>query len=397
MHAARTFALLIVAGALQPAWGQNEPDSRLTTPSSASAASLGDAWKSLRDKFKGSPAPAAESADAAAPGPSASAGGEASGGAAMKLKTFTPGSKLPPNWNDTHCKNLVEPFDLTDSALSLGKLKAEAEVRATIEKLTGNGRARTDVRAEIRNAARQLNWLPLSMEVSLGQKHLEGMSGKLLGEKSASGKEAYARARRILAEQLAQIKEPYPYKFKIYVTTASGGNGESAPGGFIYVDRDLVRSAADEPKARFAIAHEVSHVLQRHRTRETQMRLSDGVDSIDDLAKLIASPQTNLQALTKKGLDLKRLFVRHSEEQELQSDGCGVRLVDASSRDRADVVKSVTAFVQSLPPATAPEPKAKTNDAAFTELLDGEYSRHPNTAQRVKNLNDVLRDLKAGK
>lgn len=401
----------LAALALHPAWAQKEDmDAGQRPAAQASGASLTDTFRNLRDRFKGpaasappeaatTGAPAAAATTPAPTPPDNQRGRDTGAGGSLgtiKLKEFTVGSKLPPNWNDTHCKNLVEPFDIKDSALSLAKFKAQAEGKSMLEKVIGT-RARTvDPRAEVRRAARQLNWLPMALEVQLGERLHRNQTAHLMGE-NKSGKELYVRARRLLAEELAQVKEPHPYRFKIFVVTAAGGNAESGPGGFIYVDRDLVAKAADEPKARFAIAHEVSHVLQRHRTRETQMRLADGIDSFEDLGRLMASPQAGVDSMAAKGVDLKRLFVRHSEEQELQADGCGVRIVDASSASRAEVVKAVEAFLRGLPPPGGPEPKAaaKGAEAVFTELSDGEFSRHPNSEKRRKNLNEVLATLNA--
>lgn len=364
----------------------------------ASRQSLPDVFKGLRDKVQGKKKGAEASAPSGADsdkeaGSTAATATEKAG--AMKLKEFQPGSKLPANWNDTHCRNLVEPFGLSDSAMSLGKLKAETTVRGKLGEIVGTPVARGDSRGEIRKAARQLNWLPMPVERSIGQKmHDDQVS---LMRDGKSGKELYARARKILADVTSQIKEDHPYRFEIFVTTESGGNAEAAPGGFIYVDKDLVGSAEAEPKARFAIAHEVSHVLQRHRTRETQMRLSDGVDSLEDLGKLMASARGGPDAFLKKGVDTKRMFVKHSEEQELQADGCAVRLLEAMIRDRAELIKSINAFVESLPKPQPAEPQKKvTIEAVFTELSDGQFSRHPSTQARATNLKAVLADLRAG-
>ena len=410
--AAIAIGLVLLAG-LRPTTSATEVEMPTGPNPAASAISASQAWKNLRDKLKGgskaeaAPPAAAPPATAAAPPapapvapqPTAAAAEQsppasetatptpAKAAAPLKIKEFASGTKLSREWNDGHCKNLVEPFGLSDSAASLGKVKALGLMGSALAKVTGKPAAHTDSRAEIRSAARQLNWLPMPVEIKIGQRMHESQTG-LLREDKKSGAEAYARARRILGEVLAQVKETHPYQFQIFVTTASEGNAEAAPGGFIYVDKNLVDKESEEPRARFAIAHEVSHVLQRHRTRETQMRLADGVDSLEGLAKLMAAAQHNSDAIFKTALDLKRLFVRHSEQQELQSDGCAVRLLDSMTHDRTEMTKSINAFVQSLPKPGKPEPPEKvTAEAVFTELSDGKFSRHPSTDQRVRNLN----------
>jgi Zn-dependent protease with chaperone function len=361
----------------------------------ASGPSLTDAFKSLRSRFGSDPKPA-ESAPASVPATD-SATPPALPTGPLKIKEFEQGKKLPPEWSDAHCKLLVEPFSLTDSAASLGMLKAKMEAKGMLDKVTGQSATPVDKKREISNAARRLNWLPMSVEETLGKNFHAEQTSRLVRENRA-GKEEYARARKILADVVTHVNEPSPYHFQIFVVTASGGNAESAPGGYIYVDEDLVMKPSEEPRARFAIAHEVSHVLQRHRTRETQQRLTDGIDSVDGLAAVMATAQSNPDGLLKRGVDLKRLFVRHSELQELQADGCAVRLLDSMSADRAEMIKSVKAFTDSLPPPGPPEKRDKaTSETMFTELSDGQFSRHPNSDQRTKNLNEVLADLRKPK
>lgn len=392
---ASTVLVLSVGLAFPTAWDSvsAQPNgNRNAAAPAASGPSLSGLWQGMKDKLSGNPS--ASNAASSAPGAAAAAAVSAASGP-IKIKEFKSGSKLAANWNDTHCKTLVEPFGLSDSAVSLGILKGQQVAKDALGSLLGTPAPKGDsARAEIRSAARQLNWLPMPIEVMMGEKSHESQAN-LLREDRKGSKDAYARARRILDEVLASVKEPHPYKFHIYVTTATGGNAEAAPGGFIYVDRNLVEKPAEEPRARFAIAHEVSHVLQRHRTRETQMRLSDGVDSLDQLGKLIASANDKQGGLVKLALGTKRLFVQHSEEQELQADGCAVRLLDAMTADRSEMIRSVNAFVVSLPPPKPPQPQQKvTNEAIFTELTDGEFSRHPSTDKRVQNLSMVLVDLR---
>jgi Zn-dependent protease with chaperone function len=359
----------------------------------ASGPSLTDAFRSLRSRFGGDPKPA-DDASTAAP---AAAAAQPSAPSPLKIKEFEQGKKLPPEWSDAHCKLLVEPFSLTDSAASLGVLKAKIEAKSMLDKVTGTPAAPVDSKKEISIAARRLNWLPMSVEETLGKSFHADQMGYLVPENKVK-KEEYVRARKILSDVVAHVNEPNPYHFQIFVVKANGGNAESAPGGYIYVDENLVAKASEEPRARFAIAHEVSHVLQRHRTRETQQRLTDGIDSVDGLATVMASVQTNPDAVLKRGVDLKRLFVRHSELQELQADGCAARLLDAMSADRVEMIKSVKAFTDGLPPPGPPEKRGQaTSEALFTELSDGQFSRHPNSEQRTKNLNEVLADLRKPK
>jgi predicted Zn-dependent protease len=266
-----------------------------------------------------------------------------------------------------------------------------------LSSVSRQGSPQVDVRTQVRYAARQLNWLPMPVERMIGQQAHDSRSASLLAD-DRKGEKAYRSARRILNDVLAQVRDPHPYNFTVSIVKQSSGNAEAKPGGFVYIDRDLVEKPANEPRAYFAIAHEVAHVLQRHETREIQARLADGVDSVEGLQKLMSSVNSDPKPVLAKARDLKRLFVRHSEEQELQADACAVRLLDSLMQDKRQLKGVIEAYVKSLPPSQPSQVVAsqKTEDM-LKELGDGKFSSHPNTDVRVSNLNTMLHEVEAGR
>lgn len=367
---------------------EGEGDELARTPAApASGPSLVDRLKGLMPGMKSSPG----TADASAPQQTPAQG------TPTKIKDIDKVGKVASTVVDLHCKDLVEPFGLTDSALSLAKLRA----KLTLEEFvggSGTGQRSGGVKATVQQAARQLNWLPMPLERQIGQEAHEKkvQAGELLPEKRKGGANAYANARRMLARVVAQVGEPHPYQFTIHVMGRSTGAAEAAPGGFLYVDKDLVTKAANEPRATFALAHEVAHVLQRHQTRELQARLTDGIDSLDGLQQLISSANGDPTPVLLRARNLKRLFMLHSEQQELQADACSVRLLDAMMVDKRELVAAVDAFAKSLPPALPPE-RRKHDADVMKELGDGKFSSHPNTSVRVQNLATMLREVRSGR
>jgi hypothetical protein len=302
---------------------------------------------------------------------------------------------------DRTCKNLVEPFGVSDSAISLAAFQLKCKA-ASIKPPFGlpglpgfTPAAPTGGACDIHQAARQLNWLPMPLELQIGQQAHDKKSaaGELLPD-DRRGRNAYQTARRMLADVLAQVKEPTPYRFAISVTNRSGGNAEAAPGGFLYIDRDLVTRPEKAGLATFALAHEVSHVLQRHETRELQLRLTDGIDTFEDLSKTLAATLSDPKLLLKRANDLKQLYMLHSEEQELQADGCGVRLL-SSLMPGPELTGAIDAFIHSLPPPQRPQPPRAPYDpqSEIANLRDGQFSSHPSTQARVQNLQTMLGEV----
>jgi predicted Zn-dependent protease len=74
-------------------------------------------------------------------------------------------------------------------------------------------------------------------------------------------------------------------------------NAMARPGGFLYVDQGLLSDSKAKLKARFALAHEVAHVLQRHETKELQGLIVDSFTAKDEMQKAILNakkdPDTN--------------------------------------------------------------------------------------------------------
>jgi Zn-dependent protease with chaperone function len=393
--------LALACGLPLPSLGQADDAAPAVSSPEVGASGGKSNWlQRLKSRLPGKKDAAATPAEApSAAAPDATPSSSPFGGPS-KIKDIPVAARGKSASADSTCKNLVEPFGITDSALSLAKFRMECKL-STLKLplgLTNTPTATSASACDVHQAARQLNWLPMPLELRIGQQahDRKSASGKLLLD-DRRGHKAYETARRLLAGVLAQVREPVPYTFTISVTTLSDGNAEAAPGGFLYLDKDLATRPEEEGLASFALAHEVSHVLQRHETRELQARLTDGMDSFDQLSKSIAATQADPDFLLKRAGDLKQLYMLHSEQQELQADACGVRLL-STWMTQADLQSSIDAFIQSLPLPQPAQPLAEqTLQTRIASLADGRFSSHPSTQARVKNLKTMLGEVRAGR
>ena len=297
---------------------------------------------------------------------------------------------------DPQCKTLIQPFGLGDNMASLAVLATKLKLNNFLGKLQGNAMPPMSVKDIVKLAARQLNWLPMEAELLLGQQML-GDTEILEEDKNKDTRRVYAEARSVLADIVQFLPTPLPYDFQIRVLTKSNGNAAALPGGIILVDRDLFKKGADRDFAYFVIAHEVSHVLQRHETRVYQARLADGIDSLDGLRNLLSAASTkNPGAVLAYGTALKKLFVNFTEQQELQADSCAVRLMSQrypDSKGLAAKLKKVDLALGPITPETAPTaegPQGNTVIDQIKYLADGVMERHPHTQQRRKNLQSTF-------
>ncbi len=314
---------------------------------------------------------------------------------------------------DAKCERMVAPFEPSDNIGELLRIVYEqgsATVSDTIStKISGSSAAtanagskfKRNLSGEVRRSALRMNWLPMSFEVTFGRRELE--QAEVLRADSREGRKWYPVAQALLAEVLKGVKEPYVYKFEIYVSTEKGENAMALPGGFIIIDKALLERPELRGKAFFALSHEISHVLERHQTRALQARIIDSLAlgaSLPDLVKTIHQTHSEPIAVTRLLIGGKLLFEKHSETQELQADSCGVRVLDNAFNDNRRVVAALQSFADTLEKPKARPVKTSTQNASaaqldnLVDLVKRPVDAHPSTEERIKNLREMLVEIR---
>lgn len=313
---------------------------------------------------------------------------------------------------DPKCSSPVAPFDMTDNVEELAKFGGamlsdglSTYAGQQVQQLAGSASGKKTAKPvapkvaalspPLRRAAKRMNWMPMSVEDKYGAYLLDQMKEKIMPREGKVGPKFYPKADALLAEVLAGVKQPYAYKFEAFVSTEAGSNAMALPGGRIVIDKALLDKPELRDKAYFAVAHEVGHVLQRHQTHALQSRVVDALalkGSLPDMIKTMKSAGSEPQAVVQLLVGGKLLFEKHSEQQELQADSCGMRMLDDGKAADSRLLAAVTAFANSLP---KPQPAAKEDDAlaAVIDLVQRPVDAHPNTVDRRKNLDQMLVEL----
>ncbi|MGZ8255123.1 MAG: M48 family metalloprotease [Burkholderiaceae bacterium] len=314
---------------------------------------------------------------------------------------------------DRNCPLLVQPFTLSDNAASLALFSAKEAISDVGKRLLGNmGNVLArglpsmtpqgnQLSASTKLAAKQLNWLPMTAEVAYGER-LHQDEAAILERESRLGHKHYPTADRMLESVLAAVGQPHEYQFKLFILKNSSRNAIARPGGFLYLDQGLVDDPAHHPKAYFALAHEVAHVLQRHETKELQSNVIDSISSKDDLARVITGSRGDPNLILAHVKIEKNRFTRHHVDQELQADSCAARLLGRALPDQKALAAAIDAFLVDLPPAesfTALQP-SQSDDAKLAQtvhdVVDTPIKRHPNNQERVQNLRSIHAEITAG-
>jgi hypothetical protein len=315
---------------------------------------------------------------------------------------------------DKNCPQIVQPFELTSNFASLAKFGMDGAITAGTQILGSlisgfaGGQSPSmvsldpmeEVPDSMKLAAKQLNWLPMTVEVMYGERsHKEETN--ILDREHKLGKKYYPIADKMLSEILSKVGQRHEYEFKLFILKNSGGNAVARPGGFLYIDQGLIDNKDRHPKAYFALAHEVAHVLQRHETKDLQSMVIDSISAKKDLMRVVSSAGSNPNIVLEHVKVGKNLFTRHHIDQELQSDACAIKLLDRVFMDDQKLTNAIHVFLKDLPPAepekTSLPVKSDADRLAESvhEIVNTPIKRHPNTAERTANLDAIYREIKA--
>ncbi|MGZ5147439.1 MAG: M48 family metalloprotease, partial [Burkholderiales bacterium] len=176
-----------------------------------------------------------------------------------------------------------------------------------------------------------------------------------------------------------------------------------APRGFIYLDQGLIDDPAQHSKAYFALAHEISHVLQRHETKELQSMIVDSMQTKSDLNKVMSSVRGNPSVILSHVKVQKNFFTQHHIDQELQADSCAARVLSRVFADKGQLASSLQAFLKDLPKVAATKPVQQQSRNNIENVANAAYSivkdpirRHPTTQQRYDNLRTIYYEITRG-
>jgi Zn-dependent protease with chaperone function len=128
-----------------------------------------------------------------------------------------------------------------------------------------------------------------------------------------------------LVEQLA-IVTPSPYQFRTVISASDQVNAFAAPGGYMVVNRGLIRRTARPEELAGVLAHEMQHVLRRHGTRAILRQIPTKL-VLAALAGDVVGASQAAQALGTLG------NLRYQRGDEEQADELGVALLHDAGVD----------------------------------------------------------------
>ena len=173
-----------------------------------------------------------------------------------------------------------------------------------------------------------------------------------------------------------------PYQFTFQIVDQPEPNAFATPGGYVYVSRGILALVNSEDELAGILAHEISHVTQRHHARQAQRSVLPGLLTLpgavvgavvsEDVGQMINTPIANAG---------KVYLASFSRSQETEADTVGMQLAARTGYDPSALGDSLDNLERTVQVLTGEQ-----RQATF-------FDTHPTTPDRVANIDKLGRTL----
>ncbi|MEM9303083.1 MAG: M48 family metalloprotease [Pseudomonadota bacterium] len=165
-----------------------------------------------------------------------------------------------------------------------------------------------------------------------------------------------------------------PYEFRFGVIEQFEPNAFAAPGGYIFISRGLLSLMNSEDELAGVLAHEISHVTERHFARRAGRSVVPGLLSLP--GKAVGVVSEDLGNLINAPIDVAgEVFIAtYSRSQELEADREGMRLAARAGYDPVALAAALDRLSKSVELATGESEKFRYTDS------------HPSTPTRLADI-----------
>lgn len=208
------------------------------------------------------------------------------------------------------------------------------------------------------------------MEGALGADMSRDVQDKM-GLYSDEELDAYVKA---VGERLVRELGDTPYTFHFSIVDQYEPNAFASLGGYVYVSRGLLAQMNNENELAGVLAHEISHVTQRHHTRQVGRSIGAGIFTLPGRAVGVVSEglgnliNTPIEAVSQVYLS------SYSRGQESEADEYGMSLAARAGYDPAALITALEGIERSVANLTGEMHKASFFDS------------HPTTTTRVADI-----------
>jgi len=190
--------------------------------------------------------------------------------------------------------------------------------------------------------------------------------------------ESYVSA---VGNRLVEALGPTPYTFRFAVVDQFEPNAFATPGGFIYVSRGLLAQMNSEDELAGVLAHEISHVTQRHHARQAGRSLGAGLLTIPGRAVGVVSQDLGNMINAPIEAAGQVYLASFSRSQESEADAVGLQLSASAGYDPMALAAALTGIERTVEALTG-----KKHESSF-------FDTHPTTPTRVSDVQKLVAGL----
>lgn len=194
----------------------------------------------------------------------------------------------------------------------------------------GNFRQRTS--AESTATVRE----DIAEEIRFGRE----IAARMIGRYSLYNNARLTRYVNLIGQSLAQNANRPEIEFHFAVLNTQEINAYAAPGGYVFVTRGAIEKMQDESELAAVLAHEITHINEKHIVKELNIRGTEGSAS-SGLARLIGGGTETARVAFHQAVDkaLDMLFQSgYKREDEIFADRGAVLLTTIAGYDPAGLV-----------------------------------------------------------
>jgi beta-barrel assembly-enhancing protease len=166
------------------------------------------------------------------------------------------------------------------------------------------------------------------------------IAARLLGQYKISGNEKLQKYVNLVGITLTQSCSRPELVFHFVVIESSEINAYSTPGGYVFVTTAVLEKMDNEAELAGVLAHEISHVTERHIVKELSLRGAEK-SAVSSIAALIGGASKSAGIAFSQAVDKAvDMILRdgYKKEDEMQADAGAVLLCAFSGYDPSGLV-----------------------------------------------------------
>ena len=220
---------------------------------------------------------------------------------------------------------------------------------------------------------REMIFINEQTEVSLGS----NASAQINQQKRLSYEAAYVDRVRRIGTKIARLSDRPGLPYQFHVLDDEELNALSLPGGFIYVNKGLVKAYTDDELA-YVLGHEIAHVAAKHAVKKIQADM--GFQLLLTVAFAALGERTGASAQDIGSLSsgmFNLVSLGYSRADEYLADRLGVIYMHRAGFD----------------PRAALAALRKLEEAGQKSKLLEYFRSHPYPEDRIKALESIIKQL----